>query len=42
MLKIMGRNTSSNVQKVVWVCDELGLPYEREDYGLHFGGNDTP
>jgi len=42
MLKILGRNTSSNVQKVLWVCDELGLPFEREDYGLHFGGNKEP
>ena len=42
MLRILGRNTSSNVQKVLWVCDELGIPFEREDYGQHFGGNKTP
>ena len=42
MLKILGRNTSSNVQKVVWFCDEIGLPFEREDIGGPFGGNDTP
>lgn len=28
MLKIYGRDTSSNVQKVLWLCEELGLPYE--------------
>ena len=26
MLKIWGRNTSSNVQKVMWAIGELGLP----------------
>jgi len=42
MLKILGRKTSSNVQKVLWVADELGLEYERSDIGGPFGGNDTP
>ena len=42
MLKIMGRDTSSNVQKVLWVCGELDLPFEREDIGGPFGGNDKP
>lgn len=42
MLKIIGRKTSSNVQKVLWVCGELDLPFEREDLGGPFGGNDTP
>ena len=41
MLKILGRATSSNVQKVVWVCEELDIPYERTDLGGPFGGNDT-
>ncbi len=34
MLKILGRDTSINVRKVLWCADELGLPYEREDWGL--------
>jgi glutathione S-transferase len=42
MLKVIGRNTSSNVQKVLWICGELDLPFEREDLGGPFGGNDTP
>lgn len=42
MLKILGRKTSSNVMKVLWACDEMGVPYEREDIGGPFGGNDTP
>jgi len=39
MIKIWGRKDSSNVQKVLWCCDELGLPYERIDIGGRFGGN---
>ena len=42
MLKIWGRLTSVNVQKVVWCADELGLAYERVDVGGKFGGNKTP
>ena len=42
MLKILGRLSSINVQKVVWCCDEIGLGYERFDVGGKFGGNDTP
>jgi glutathione S-transferase len=42
MLKIIGRNTSSNVQKVLWVCGELGLEFDREDLGGPFGGNRSP
>lgn len=33
MLKILGRASSINVRKVLWTCDELGLGYEREDWG---------
>ena len=39
MLKIWGRNTSSNVQKVLWCCGELDIPFERVDIGGPFGGN---
>ena len=42
MFKILGRRTSSNVQKVLWCCDEIGLPFEREDFGGEFGKNKTP
>lgn len=42
MLKIWGRMTSINVQKVAWCVDELGIPYERIDAGREFGHNDTP
>ena len=42
MLKVWGRISSINVQKVVWCADELGLAYERVDAGGKFGGNKTP
>jgi glutathione S-transferase len=39
MITIWGRRDSSNVQKVLWCCDELGLQFERIDIGGTFGGN---
>lgn len=30
MLKIIGKDSSINVRKVLWTCAELGLPFERE------------
>lgn len=42
MLKIWGRKTSSNVQKVMWAVGELGLPHERIDIGGPFGNNREP
>src|SRR4030081_1964416 len=39
MLKGWGRNTSSDVQKVMWAIGELGLEHERVDIGGKFGGN---
>jgi glutathione S-transferase len=42
MLKIWGRANSINVQKVLWCCGELALPFERIDAGMKFGVNNTP
>jgi glutathione S-transferase len=42
MLRIWGRLSSINVQKVVWCAEELGLPYERTEAGGSFGVVDTP
>ena len=41
MLKVLGRGTSGNVQKVVWLLEELGQPYTREDYGRQFNNTQT-
>jgi glutathione S-transferase len=39
MLKVWGRDSSSNVQKVMWAVTEIGLPVERIDIGGAFGKN---
>ena len=41
MLRILGRGTSGNVQKVVWLLEELGEKYAREDYGRQFNNTQT-
>ncbi len=42
MLRLWGRANSSNVMKVIWLLEELKLPYERLDVGGPFGKTDTP
>jgi glutathione S-transferase len=42
MLKLWGRNTSINVQKVLWALGELKVPFERIDVGGAFGKNREP
>jgi glutathione S-transferase len=42
LLKVWGRTTSVNVQKVMWTIAELGLPSTRIDAGGSFGKLDTP
>ena len=41
MLKILGRSSSINVQKVMWCAAELGAEVERIDIGGKYGGNDS-
>jgi glutathione S-transferase len=41
MIKIWGRKNSINVQKVLWCCDELEIPYQRIDVGVEAGDVDT-
>jgi glutathione S-transferase len=42
MIKMWGRNTSSNVQKAMWAVGELKLAHERIDVGGAFGMNREP
>ncbi|WP_431285134.1 glutathione S-transferase family protein [Humitalea sp. 24SJ18S-53] len=42
MLKILGRKTSSNVMKLLWLCEDLAIPYTREDFGGPFGRTHEP
>ncbi len=42
MLKVYGRRSSFNVQKVLWLVGELGLAHEHIPAGGDFGGLDAP
>lgn len=42
MIQLLGRATSANVQKVIFLLEELHLPYERKDYGRQFENTATP
>lgn len=37
MLTIWGRRSSTNVKKVIWLAEELGLAFEQRDAGGKFG-----
>ena len=41
MIRLLGRQTSGNVQKVIFMLEELGLKYVREDYGRQFNNTNT-
>ena len=34
MLRILGKSTSINVRKILWLCSELSLVYELEEWGV--------
>jgi glutathione S-transferase len=42
MLQVLGRVSSINVRKVLWTCAEIGLPFEREDWGQGFRSPSEP
>ena len=42
MMKVLGRQTSGNVQKVLFALEEAKIPYAREDYGRQFNNTQTP
>lgn len=42
MLKVWGRRFSFNVQKVLWLVGELGLPHQSIPAGGDFGGLNNP
>ena len=41
MIRLLGRQTSGNVQKVLFFLEEIGLKYVREDYGRQFNNTNT-
>lgn len=42
MLRILGNSSSINVRKVLWLCGELGLRYEHEQWGTGARPTATP
>ncbi|MGJ0482146.1 glutathione S-transferase family protein [Pantoea agglomerans] len=42
MLTILGRASSINVRKVLWLCDELDLEFEHEEWGDGFRSTHLP
>lgn len=42
MLKILGKSSSINVRKVLWLCAELDLAYEQEQWGSGFRSTSAP
>ena len=36
---VYGRKSSANVQKVIWICTEVGISFETRDIGGKYGGN---
>jgi glutathione S-transferase len=41
VIRLLGRQTSGNVQKVIFCLEEIGASYAREDYGRQFGNTLT-
>jgi glutathione S-transferase len=43
MIRVLGRSSSSNVQKVLWCCGELGVVFTHEpEYGGQYGRTREP
>jgi glutathione S-transferase len=42
MLQILGKSTSINVRKVLWLCQELDLPYELQQWGAGHRSTGVP
>lgn len=42
MITVWGRANSTNVIKVLWLCEEMNLGFTRKDVGGPFGGLQTP
>lgn len=42
MFRIYGRANSINVRKVLWMCAEVGQPFERDDWGRGYRPTSEP
>jgi glutathione S-transferase len=41
-LRLLGRHNAFNVRKVLWLLEELALPFTQEDWGRGFRSTDDP
>jgi len=42
MIRVLGRVSSVNVRKVLWTLGEIGLSYQREDWGRGYASSSSP
>lgn len=42
MLKLLGKSSSINVRKVLWLCAEMQIAIEHEEWGAGFKSTQTP
>ena len=42
VVRILGKASSINVRKVLWTCAELGIAFDREDWGSGFRPTQAP
>jgi glutathione S-transferase len=42
MIRLLGKSSSINVRKILWLCDELALPYQQEEWGAGYHSTETP
>jgi glutathione S-transferase len=42
MITVLGKSSSINVRKVLWTLDEIGMPFEQEEWGSGFRSTDVP
>jgi glutathione S-transferase len=42
MLQLLGKSSSINVRKLLWLCAELELPYQQEQWGSGFRDTNAP
>lgn len=40
-MRVLGKASSINVRKVLWTCQEIGVCYQREDWGSGFRPTET-
>lgn len=41
MLRILGKSSSINARKVLWLCEEAAISYEQQDYGVGLTSTQT-